>query len=70
MERDSSSDEEDDCHNLIPQIDDVKHQLLSPHRSAFHIDNLHSTVRHHFTFVHFNKRYLIAVLRTRNDFVS
>ncbi|XP_062154790.1 O-fucosyltransferase 36-like [Alnus glutinosa] len=62
MERDSSSDEEDDRHNLIPQNDDVKHHLPSPHRSAFHIDDLHSTVRRRFAPLHFNKRYLLAVL--------
>ncbi|KAE7998965.1 hypothetical protein FH972_003454 [Carpinus fangiana] len=62
MERGSSSDEEEDRLNLIPQNDDVKHHLPSPRRSAFHIDDLHSTVRRRFALLHFNKKYLLAVL--------
>ncbi|KAE8010425.1 hypothetical protein FH972_006796 [Carpinus fangiana] len=58
MERGSSSDEEEDRQNLIPQNDDVKHHLPSPRRSAFHIDDLHSTVRRRFTLLHFNKRFI------------
>ncbi|KAG2728491.1 hypothetical protein I3760_01G207500 [Carya illinoinensis] len=60
MERRSSSDEEDDRENLIPQNDDVKH-LPPTTRSPFHIDDFHSTMRRRF-HLHFNKRYLLAIL--------
>lgn len=60
MERDSSSDEEDDRQNLIPQNDEVKH-LPSPTRSPFQIDDFHSSIRRRF-HSHFNKRYLLAII--------
>ncbi|KAG7992139.1 hypothetical protein I3843_02G112900 [Carya illinoinensis] len=60
MERDSSAEDEEDRRNLIAQDEDVKH-LHSPTRSAFRIDELHSSVRRRFR-LHFNKRYLLAIL--------
>ncbi|KAG7992138.1 hypothetical protein I3843_02G112900 [Carya illinoinensis] len=55
MERDSSAEDEEDRRNLIAQDEDVKH-LHSPTRSAFRIDELHSSVRRRFR-LHFNKRF-------------
>ncbi|KAL2542947.1 O-fucosyltransferase 36-like [Abeliophyllum distichum] len=57
MERESSSDEEDDCENLISQNDTVK----PPHRSTFEIGDIRTCLSNSTRRVDKRYLYLFAV---------